>query len=155
MANKLQKPALKAGRPPEHGVYSFLEKGKMPSIRGIRKVRKYADELEQDLKDYYGNDKGELTPGQEMLIRSTMQSFKVQLLVELHLNKIGIPMKPAELRRGVLELQPVLAKSYLAYANTVRQNILALEGLQAREKDTGNIVDIGRKLCSINNNQRE
>jgi len=132
-----------------HGVYSLLRKGKMPSLRGIRRAKKDANDLEIALRKHYGGKAGELTPPQEALAHTIMQMYRVSRLIELFINQTGVPMRPGPLKEGELELQPVLAKNYIAYANTMRQNLMALEQLQDTDRPPDfDVVTYARKTCA-------
>jgi hypothetical protein len=73
---------------------------------------------------------GKLSPGARALIRGTCEAEGVVMLIGLYLRKNGVLDNRAA-KRGTLELTPLLSKSWLAYQNTIRQNVLALEQLKA------------------------
>jgi len=116
-----------------HGVYGWLRTGKInPSVRGFKRIRRYLREIEQALiADIGGPEK--MTAAQEVLIKSTIQAYGVLLLAGAYTQRYSI-LDPAKARRGVLELQPLLGRSYIAFLNTIRCNLVAL-GLDQRKAD--------------------
>lgn len=66
-----------------------------------------------------------ISTSQEILIRSTVKALGVPFLIELFINKYG----PIIIKGRAIELHPILSKNYLAFFNTIRQNLLALKEL--------------------------
>ncbi|NQT80268.1 MAG: hypothetical protein HQ555_07765 [Candidatus Aminicenantes bacterium] len=112
-----------------HGVYSWLRTGKVnPSIRGQKKLQKYLQDIEKELIDDLGGVEN-LTAAKEILIKGTIEAYGVLFLAMMYCKKTSI-LRPDKLRRGIVEMQPVLGAQFLAYMNTIRQNLLALQGLE-------------------------
>jgi len=129
--------------PVTHGVYTWLRTGKVnPSVRGHRRLQRYLKDLRRDLIEQLGGPEA-ITPAQEALIESTIQALGVQLLAGAYCQRFSI-LRPDLARRGILEFQPVLGKSLLAYINTVRQNLIAL-GLERRKADE--VLNLGRYIA--------
>lgn len=119
--------------PIKHGLTPWIKQGQLPSGRGMAKIKKHLADIQDRLIDSLGGVK-EITPQQEILAHSTIKGLGVMLLVELYINKEG-PIRKDLLRRGIVELQPVLGKSYVAFLNSIRQNLLAL-GLDRKQAET-------------------
>jgi hypothetical protein len=96
--------------------------------------------LEHELTELQGP--GGMTASKEILIKSTVEAFGVLLLAAMYCKRAGV-IRPDMARHGVIELQPVLGKQFLAFLNTVRQNLVAL-GLERKKAD--DILDLGRYL---------
>ena len=114
------------------GVEPWVKTGQMPTGRGFEKVKRYVRDVEVRLVEALGGLKT-ITPQQEILIQGTIKALGVCCLVELYINREG-PIVKHLLRRGIVELQPCLGKSYLAFLNTIRQNVIAL-GLDRKETE--------------------
>lgn len=131
--------------PVKHGITTWLRTGRLnPSIRGHKKLERYLIELEKDLIKQVG----ELTPAKEILIKSTLEAFGVFILASVYCKKHGV-LRPDCLSQGVIELQPVLGKQFLAFLNTLRQNLVAL-GLDRQKAEE--IIDL-RTYIEIKENQ--
>jgi len=125
-----------------HGVWSFLRTGRIsPSVRGFRRIRRYLKEIERELIEDLGGTQN-LTAAKEILIKSTLQAFGVILLAAAYSERHSI-FREDRMREGTLELQPVFSNQYLAFMNTIRQN-LALLGLERQKADE--ILDLKRYL---------
>ena len=133
-----------------HGVWSFLRTGRIsPSVRGFRRVRRYLKEIEQQLIDDLGGQEN-LTAGKEILIKATIQAFGVVLLAAAYSERHSI-FREDKMKEGTLELQPVFSNQYLAFMNTIRQN-LALLGLERQKADE--ILDL-KKYLEIKAKEKE
>lgn len=115
---------------PKHGIYTWIKHGQLPSIRGKRKIQKVLEELEEGLIADYGGPEG-ISTSQEILIRSTVKALGVPFLIEMFINKYG----PIIIKGRAIELHPILSKNYLAFFNTIRQNLLALKELGKDKTD--------------------
>ena len=114
-----------------HGLGPWLKTRMVsPSIRGHKRMQKYLEDMRRDIINQLGGP-GAITPTQEALVESTIQALGVQLLAGAYVKKYSI-LRPDQARRGILEFQPLLAKSLVAYANLVRMNLVAL-GLRERK----------------------
>ena len=120
-----------------HGIHKWIKHNQLPSARGINKIQKCLDELEQGLiNDYGGPEK--ISTSQEILIRSVTKALGIQFLAELYVNEAG-PIKRAP--GNDIELRNILGKNYLSYANSIRQNLLALKELSKDGKgDTPDLI---------------
>jgi hypothetical protein len=72
---------------------------------------------------------GKISPGARALIMGTCEAEGVVMLIGSYLRKYGV-LDHRAVKRGSLELSPLLSRSWLAYQNTIRQNVLALEALK-------------------------
>jgi hypothetical protein len=118
-------PAKTQGRPISHGIRFWLRHGKInPSIRGYKKLQKFLEDLEKQLIGEQGGLMN-LTAARELLVRSTIRAYGVILLTELYISKYSV-IRPDMAKRGVLQYQPILEKSYWGAQAQIRQNLLAL-----------------------------
>lgn len=117
----------------KHGAYLWLKTGKInPSIRGHRKLQKYLRDLEKDLINDFGGPEN-LSAAKEILIRTVIEAYGFILLSSMYCKREGI-LRPDRLKKNVVELQPVLGHQFIAFMNTIRQNLLAL-GLNPESAD--------------------
>jgi hypothetical protein len=116
------------------GIVTWLRTGKInPSVKGFKRIRTYLRALEKDLIAEKGGPEN-LTAAQEILIRTTIQSYGVLLLASAYTQKYSI-LRPDQAKLGIIELQPVLGHQFIAFQNSIRQNLVAL-GIDRREIDT-------------------
>jgi hypothetical protein len=123
----------RAKKIPRTGVVPWIRDGTLPKGRGSWRLKKFVRDLEKRLFDSLGGLEN-CTPQQEILARTTIRALGVLLLAERFIEKHG-PLRKDLFDKGILDLQPVLGKSYIAYMNTIRQNLLAL-GLERRELES-------------------
>lgn len=124
-----------------HGIYKWIKQNQLPSARGIDKVKKCLDELEQGLIQDYGGP-GKISTSQEILIRSVVKALGVQFLAELFINEYG----PIRKRGNDIELRALLGKNYLSFINSIRQNLLALKELSKDAKgDAPDLIEYVEK----------
>lgn len=116
----------------KHGIYTWVKHGQLPSIRGKKKIQKVLEELEKGLIADYGGPEG-ISTSQEILIRSTVKALGVPFLIELFINKYGVVIQKGR----ALELHPILGRNYLAFLNTIRQNLLSLKEFRKEKTDSG------------------
>lgn len=109
----------------KHGVYLWLKSGIIsPSIRGHKRIQKFLRDTEQELlRDMGGQNR--VTMAQQILIQSTMQAYGIYLLMQAWVSGHSI-IREDLAEKGILELQPMLGKSFLSYMNTIRQNLQVL-----------------------------
>jgi len=116
-----------------HGGYLWLKERKIhPSIRGHKKIQKYLADLERDLINDLGGSE-QLTAAKEILIKTVIEAYGFVLLSSMYCKKEGI-LRSDLLEKGIVELQPVLGKQFLAFMNSCRQSLMAL-GLDKRQVD--------------------
>jgi len=131
---------------PIHGVDGLIKRGRLPSLRGKRKVQKALNEIEAKLVAELGGWE-DISPQQEILLRSTMTCYAVVLLTQLFVNKYG-PLRPDEARKGVLSYHPLLERTLATYINTCRLNLEKLfpQGLARAKAEEESLYDyIARK----------
>ena len=107
-------------------------------------MQKYLEDMRRDIINQLGGP-GAITPTQEALVESTIQALGVQLLAGAYVQKYSI-LRPDQARRGILEFQPLLAKSLVAYANLVRQNLVALGLKERKDKAEEDAVQYARRV---------
>lgn len=104
----------------KHGAWS-LKSGKIPSVRGVRQLKRDLQQIREELE--------KITPGldakKSLLISQVVRTEAQIRLIEMYLKKAGI-LRPDKWRRGIVDLQPSLSNSYLAFLNTQRHAIMAL-----------------------------
>ena len=116
-----------------HGICFWLDNKRInPSIRGYRKLQQYLRDMEKNLIELQGGPE-KLTAAKEILIKATIEAYGVLLLASIYCKREGI-IRPDMLKKGIVELQPVLGRQFLAFLNTLRQNLLAL-GLDSKKAD--------------------
>jgi hypothetical protein len=131
-----------------HGIYGWLRTGKInPSVRGFKRLQRYLRDIEKNLTADLGGVES-ISAAQEILIKSTVQALGVLLLAGAYTQRYSI-LDPAKARRGILELQPVLGRSYIAFLNTIRCNLVAL-GLDRKKAEEA--LDLGKYLSQTYGN---
>jgi len=121
----------------KHGGYLWLKEKRIhPSIRGHEKLQKYLNNLEKDLINDLGGPE-QLTAAKEIMIKTVVEAYGFVLLSSMYCKKEGI-LRPDLLKRGIVELQPVLGKQFLAFMNSCRQSLVAL-GLERKAEE---VIDI-------------
>lgn len=124
------------------GIYSWLRTGKInPSIRGYKRLQKYLSDIERDLIAEQGGPEN-MTTAKEVLIKATVQAYGVLLLAGSYTKKYSI-LRPDSARKGILELQPVLGHQFIAFLNTIRQNLVVL-GIEKRQVEEA--LDLGKYI---------
>ena len=140
--------AIRPGSPKKrrfrHGIYFWLKTGQInPSIRGYRKLQAFLMDLEKRLIEDSGGETG-LTAAREILIRSTIRAYGVILLSELFISKYSV-LRPDKAKRGILEYQPILERSYWGAQAQVRQNLLALGLDRTKVEEVMTLADVIRE----------
>ena len=95
-------------------------------------MQRYLEDIERGLIDDLGGQE-KLTAAKEILIKATIEAYGVLFLASMHCKREGI-LRPDKMKRGIIELQPVLGHQFIAFMNTIRQNLLAL-GIDQRKAD--------------------
>ena len=116
-----------------HGAFSIVS-GKVPRIRGIRQLKRELEELRKRLEENIQD----LNPKKELLVNQVIRTETQIRLIELFLRKHGI-LRPDKYRKGILELHPSLASSYLSFLN-VQKNALLNLGID--EVKAAEILDV-------------
>lgn len=117
----------------KHGIYFWLKMGRVnPSVRGYKKLQRYLEDMERDLIDLQGGPE-KLTAAKEILIKATIEAYGVLLLASMYCKRDGI-LRPDLLKKGIVELQPVLGKQFLSFLNVLRQNLVVL-GINKEQGD--------------------
>jgi hypothetical protein len=131
-----------------HGIYFWLKTGQVnPSIRGYRKIQKYLMDLEKQLIQDAGGQEN-LTAAREILVRTTIRAYGVVLLSELFISKYSV-LRPDKAKRGILEYQPIIERSYWGAQAQIRQNLLAL-GLDRMPLSEPSLADVIREFDKEN-----
>jgi len=86
-----------------------------------RKLRHRLEQIRSDIEAITPN----MNAKKRLMIEQIIRTEGMISLIEMYLKKCGI-VKPDKFRRGVVDLQPSLATSYLALLNTQRHAVLAL-----------------------------
>ena len=137
-------PARRPGRQATHGIKFWLRHGKInPSIRGYKKLQKFLEDLERQLIEEQGGA-ANLTAARELLIRSTIRGYGVILLSEMLIAKYSV-IRPDMAKRGVLQYQPIIERSYWGAQAQIRQSLLAL-GLDRKPEPA---EDLGLIIAEI------
>jgi hypothetical protein len=124
----------KPGRPPSHGGYSLIIRaGELPERRTY--IRAYLQEAHDNLTRDLGPREEDLTAAQRVLIDRAVSKLAVIRCIEEHVKETGV-------FKGK-ELSPVLAKSYIAYTNSLR---LDLEALGIDKRAEAKILELGEYI---------
>ncbi len=106
------------GRPPRHGGYSLMIRaGVLPERRAY--LRAYLTEAREGLVNNLGPLEADLTAAQVVLIDRVISKLSIIRCIEEHVREKGVFTKAGE-------LDSVLSKSYLAWANSIRLDLQAL-----------------------------
>jgi len=97
------------------GLYSWVNSKRLPRGRAFAKIRRELTLLREDLIRQHGGEK--ITPAALILVDSIVEALGVQKLLGLY-----------------IELNPILAKNWISYGNTVRQALIALKEITAARK---------------------
>lgn len=117
---------------PKHGIYSWVDSKRLPQGRGFQATRRELGRLRTELIGAHGGDE-KITPAARILVDSVIEALAVQKLLGHYVRKFGL-VDATTAQQGRLELSPALGKNWIAYANTVRQGLLALAELDRARK---------------------
>lgn len=110
-------------RPKRHGAYSFIVRGQLPQHRAY--LLQYLTDCRQGLiNDLGGSER--LSTGQTILIDRVIGKLGIARVIEEHIKENGAFQRD--------RLSPVLERSYLAYSNSLRLDLLAL-GINEKATD--------------------
>jgi hypothetical protein len=122
----------------KHGGFVWLRMGRLPSIKGRRRIQRQLNALRRSLMEAIPDSQD---PRREILVSQVVRCEGYLLLAESYLRKAGI-LNPTALRKGSLETQPVLER-IVSFMNTQQRAVAAL-GL---DKETGKeVLDLGRYI---------
>ena len=140
---------------PKHGVTAWVREGKLPRVRGKRKIKEFITRFEEDLIEELGGLKL-ITPQQHIILQATVRAYGVLLLSELYVSKAGV-FRPDMAKEGVLELQPVLSKSFIAFMNSIRLNLVTLfpDGLSRKVEAAISLKDILEEKQSAKDDKQD
>lgn len=131
----------------KHGAYSLARVKNVPSVRGIRVLTKHLDRVKSELE----KATPDLNVKKEILISQVVKTEEKLCLMDMWLRKVGM-IKADKARKGLLELQPCLAKSYLGFMNTQR---LALMALGFEDRQTADILRIQDLVDEVDKNEKK
>jgi len=131
---KIEAAGDKGGRL-KHGVYAYLDKGKLPSGRAWLRVQAEISSLRKALIEEYGGVE-KIQPSVLCLIESAIEGLTIQKLSTMYVKKAGI-LRQDSLKHGDLALHSVLSGQFISYANLVRLNIEAAARLADRKAPEG------------------
>lgn len=106
--------AKKPAKRQSHGIYSYLNSGKLPSGRAYKRAQRQIDELRKQLIEMYGGEEN-IRPDIRILVEGAITSATIQLLCQTYLKKSGI-FRQDSLKQGDLALHSVLQKGFSTYA---------------------------------------
>jgi len=113
------------------GLYSWVNSKRLPRGRAFAKIRRELTLLREDLIRQHGGEK--ITPAALILVDSIVEALGVQKLLGLYIRQYGV-IDEQLAKAGRLELNPILAKNWISYGNTVRQALIALKEITAARK---------------------
>lgn len=105
------------------GIHSKMFKitGKVPSVRGARKLQADMLKLQATLEEITP----EINAKKVLLIRQIVRTETLMELIELYMKEHGI-LQPFKARKYIMELQPAMAGTYLSLMTQQRNSIIAL-----------------------------
>lgn len=136
------KPKRRRGRPPKHGGYSLVARDEM--LKEHPHLKRYLEDCRAGLVRDVAGTEDQLTEGQRLIIDRLIPKLAICRLIEIYIEKYGIFRRDQLQRRKVLELEPALGTSYLAFDNSIRLG-LALLGIDKRKAD--DVIDLGRYVA--------
>jgi len=119
----------------KHGIHNWVDSRRLPKGRAFAKTRRELGQIRTALIERRGGDE-KITPEDLILIDSVIEALSVQKFLGLYVKQYGV-VDERSAKRGRIELSPILSRNWVAYANVVRQAILALESLKRDHQDDG------------------
>ena len=112
----------------KHGCYSFKVDGKVPSVRGARKLKQELNRIREELEASVTK----LSIKEELLINQVISAVGFCSLFEAFCVKAGI-LNPRKWRNKTVEFQPGF-QTYLSMMNSQRSALMAL-GLDEKAEE--------------------
>jgi len=107
------------------GTDPWLKRGEIkPNVRGFKQLRKHVREMKMALIEDQGGIEN-MSAAKEILMNATIEAYGFILIAVAYCKDAGV-IRPDMAEKDIIELQPVLGTQYLAFTNTIRQNLLAL-----------------------------
>jgi len=125
--NRKQK--SKGGRPFKHGAFSLSIRDEL--LRDNPRIRRYLMDTRAGLARDIAGSEVLLSEMQRVMIDRVISKLAVCRLIEAYIEKYGA-FRQDRFKRKILELEPCLGNSYLAYSNSIDRALVAL-GLSKRE----------------------
>jgi hypothetical protein len=113
-------------------------KGKVPPVRGRRRIEKELTALRETLI----GEAGEITVKKLLLIDQVIRLQSLILMTDFYLRKTGI-LDPHAFRSGIVMFQPAVEKTLISFMNTQRLTLAAL-GLGKEKQDE--ILSLGKYI---------
>jgi len=139
MAGNKQK--KKRGRPLRHGGFSLIAKDEL--LKDQPHIRQYLLDCRAGLVRCVSGSEEMLTEQQRILIDRIISKLSICRLIEAYIEKYGI-FRRDMLKKKVLELEPALGKSYLAYSNAIDRALVTL-GIDKRKNE--GVIDIHKYVA--------
>jgi len=120
-----------------HGAHSFLKTGKVPPVRGARKLRKELSRLRKELE--------EITPDlnvkKRLVVNQVVSAAGFMGLVEIYVRKVGLPR--ADLwRKRIFDVQP----AFSFYLSMMNRQLSALQLLGLDRKEAEELINLGKYI---------
>jgi hypothetical protein len=124
MSESLRKVEAEGAKPRavKHGIYAYLDGGKLPSGRVWKRELAKLNRTREDLILEFGGER--IKPSVRALVESAMEALTIQRLSLLYIKRGGI-IRRDSLRKGNLQLHDVLSGQFISYGNAVRLNLEA------------------------------
>jgi len=126
LKRKKNRPGRKLGVKVKHGAYSLIARGALPRKR--RYLERFLGDVRQGLIKDLGPKQENLTTAQLILIDRIIGKLGVLRCAEEFVRESGVV-------KGQ-ELSPILKRSYLSWANSLRLDLQAL-GIDKRQSEPG------------------
>ena len=112
----------------KYGGHSFIATGKIPVVRGTRKLRKELIKIQRELEDNIPD----LNAKKLLLVNQIIKSHGFTCLFEMYCRKAGL-LDPVQTKRGQVAFQKGF-KVYISLLNVQKSAIMAL-GLDERQAE--------------------
>jgi len=111
------------------GIHHYLATGQLPSVRGKKALKKHLQEIQEELETITSK----MNIKKKILISHIIRTEGVLKLIEMYVKRHGI-LRPDKYKKGLLELHPTIAGSYLSFLNTQKASVMAL-GLDEKQAE--------------------
>ncbi len=119
----------KGGRPYRHGGFSISLRDEI--LKDNPRIRRYLADTRVGLARDIAGGEDSLSEMQRVMIDRVISKLAVCRLIEAYIEKYGA-FRQDRFKRKILELEPCLGNSYLAYSNSIDRALVAL-GLSKKE----------------------
>ena len=127
---KPKKKRRKTGRPPKHGGYSLIVKDEL--LKKHPHLRRHLEDTRSGLCRDIAGCEANLTEQQRIMIDRIISKLSIVRLIEVYIEQYGAFRRDRLQKDKVLELEPALGNSYLAFSNSIDRALVAL-GIERKD----------------------